>query len=138
MERNLDAPAGYTLASWTITNPSGQVSQSSSNPLVLNVDGNYSIFANFEPVEVQLHDLNISISPQNGGQVFNDPSLRVWNNSNFTLASVITATPNLGYSFLGWANPDNKTISPNFKSPSITFTTDANASLVGKICKKYN
>ena len=132
---NLDAPAGYTLASWTITNQSGQVSQSSSNPLVLNVEGNYSIFANFEPVEVQLHDLNISISPQNGGQIFNDPSLRDWNNSNFTLASVITATPNPGYSFLGWANPDNKTISPNFKSPSITFTTDANASLVAKFAK---
>ena len=46
---NADAPAGYVLASWTITNQSGQVSQSSSNPLALNVDGNYSIFANFEP-----------------------------------------------------------------------------------------
>ena len=132
---NLNALAGYALASWTITNQSGQVSQSSSNPLSLNVDGNYSIFANFEPVEVQLHDLNISISPQNGGQFFNDPSLRDWNNSNTTLTSVITATPNPGYSFLGWENPDSKTISPNFKSPNITFTTDSNASLVAKFTK---
>ena len=132
---NADAPAGYVLASWTITNQSGQVSQSSSNPLALNVDGNYSIFANFEPIEVQLHDLNISISPQNAGQVFNDPSLRDWNNTTLTLTSVITANPNQGYSFLGWANPDNKTISPRFKSPTITFTTDSNASLVAKFAK---
>jgi uncharacterized repeat protein (TIGR02543 family) len=132
---NPDAIAGYTLTSWTITNESGQISKSSSNPLTLNIDGNYSIFANFEPTEVQLHDLNISISPQNGGQIFNDPDLREWNNSTTTLSSVITATPNPGYSFLGWENPDSKIISPNFKSPTVTFTTDTNTSLIAKFTK---
>ncbi len=134
-QANADALAGYTLASWTITNQTGQVSQSSANPLSLFVDGNYSILANFKPVRVELHDLNISILPQSGGQIFNNPDLMDWNQTSAILSSVITATPNSGYTFLGWHNPNNKTISPNFKSPSITFTTDSNASLVAKFSK---
>jgi hypothetical protein len=130
-----NAPAGYTLGSWTITNQAGQITQRSDNPLSLVVDGNYTVYGNFEPIDVQLHDLNISSSTQSGGQTFNDPSQREWNASNATLTSVITATPNIGYSFIGWQNPGNKSISPNFKSPSITFTTDANASLIAHFSK---
>ena len=130
-----NAPAGYTLGSWTVTNQAGQVSQRSDNPLSLTVDGNYTIYGNFEPVNVQLHDLNISSSNPSGGQTFNDPNLREWNASNATLKSTITATPNPGYSFIGWQNPNNKSITPNFKSPRITFTTDANASLIAHFSK---
>ena len=130
-----NAPAGYTLASWAITDQAGQITQRSDNPLPLVVDGNYTIFANFEPIIVALHDLNITTSSVSGGQIFNDTSLREWNASNATLSSVITATPNPGYSFIGWHNPDNKSISPDFKSPRITFTTDSNASLIAQFSK---
>ncbi len=129
------APAGYTLANWDITDPNGQVYKSSSNPFSLLVDGNYSVFANFEPVEVQLHDLNITMSMANSGQVFNDTSLREWNSSTAILKSIISATPKQGYTFLGWRNPDNKTIYPHFRSQLITFTTDSNASLIAEFVK---
>ena len=47
----VNAPAGYTLASWSITDQAGQVSLSSEQSTRHSmVDGNYSIFANFEPV----------------------------------------------------------------------------------------
>ena len=130
-----NAPAGYTLESWSITDQAGQVTKRSDNRLSLVVDGNYTIFANFEPIIVALHDLNITTSSVSGGQIFNDTSLREWNASNATLSSVITATPNPGYSFIGWHNPDNKSISPDFKSPRITFTTDSNASLIAQFSK---
>ena len=57
-------------------------------------------------------------------------SLRSWNAGTSSLTSVISAYPNPGYSFIGWQNPNNKSLSPSFKSPTITFTTDSNASLI--------
>ncbi|MAL85156.1 MAG: hypothetical protein CMI23_02205 [Opitutae bacterium] len=129
------APAGYTLSNWDISDPNGQQSQSSSNPLTFTIDGNYSVFGNFEPIEVQLHDLNITMSENLGGQIFNDTSLREWNSSSAILKSVISVTPNPGYSFIGWENLDNKIISPHFKSRTISFTTDSNASLNAKFVK---
>jgi uncharacterized repeat protein (TIGR02543 family) len=131
----LSAPAGYEFSKWTVTNPLGQETNSSDDPLTLTVDGNYSVFASFAPIQVDLHDLNISVSPPGAGLVFDDPSLRTWNPGTSTLSSSITATPNAGYSFLGWSNPDAKSISPTFRSPTITFSTDENASLIAQFQK---
>jgi uncharacterized repeat protein (TIGR02543 family) len=128
----LSAPAGYEFSKWTLINPLGQESNSSDYPLTLLIDGNYSVFASFAPVQVDLHDLNISVSPPGSGLVFDDPNLRTWDPGNSTLSSSITATPNSGYSFLGWSNPDAKGITPSFRSPTITFDTDENASLIAQ------
>ena len=127
--------AGYEFSHWTLTGQSGTETNSSSNPLSLLVDGNYSVLANFDPIIAGVHDLNLSVSPAGSGIVFDDPNQRIWNGGTLILTSSITATPNPGYSFLGWSNPDNKTISPNFKAPSITFVTDSNASLVARFAK---
>lgn len=126
---------GYEFSQWSLTNQAGIETNSSTNPLSLQVDGNYTIFASFAEVEADVHDLNLSMSPSGGGIVFDDPNLRVWNSGTLTLSSIITATPNPGYSFLGWSNPDNKTITPHFKSPTIMFVTDSNASLVAQFVK---
>jgi len=127
--------AGYEFSLWTLTSQTGVETNSSSNPLSLLVDGNYSVTATFAPVQVDVHDLNISVSPAGSGIVYDDPNLRSWNPGTFTLTSSITATPNPGYSFLGWRNLDNKTLTPHFKSPTITFVTDSNASLVAQFAK---
>ena len=116
-------------------NQLGQETNSSDDPLSLLIDGNYSVFASFAPIQVDLHDLNISISPPGSGLVFDDPSLRVWDPGTSTLSSSITATPNPGYSFLGWSNPNAKSITPSFRSPTITFSTDENASLIAQFQK---
>lgn len=127
--------AGYEFSQWTLTNQAGGESNSSSNPLAIQVDGNYSVFASFTPIIADVHDLNLSVSPAGGGIVFDDPNLRAWNGGTLILTSTITATPNPGYSFLGWSNPDTKTLTPHFKSPAITFVTDSNASLVAQFVK---
>jgi hypothetical protein len=132
---DLNSLAGYEFSKWSITNPLGQVSESSNNPLPLLVDGNYSVSASFTPVQINVHDLNLSVSPAGSGMLFDDPSQRVWNLGASTLSSVIKATPNPGYSFVGWRNPDGKTITPGFRSPVITFVTDANASLIAEFKK---
>ncbi|MBN38370.1 MAG: hypothetical protein CMI29_07875 [Opitutae bacterium] len=131
----LSAPAGYEFSKWTVTNPLGQESNSSDDPLSLLIDGNYSVFASFAPIQVDLHDINITVSPPGSGFVFDDPSLRTWNPGTSTLNSTITATHNPGYSFLGWSNPDAKVISPSFRSPTISFSTDVNASLIAQFQK---
>ena len=132
---NPSAPAGYEFSKWTVINQLGQETNSSDDPLSLLIDGNYSVFASFAPIQVDLHDLNISISPPGSGLVFDDPSLRVWDPGTSTLSSSITATPNPGYSFLGWSNPNAKSITPSFRSPTITFSTDENASLIAQFQK---
>ena len=129
------SPAGYEFSKWTVINQLGQETNSSDDPLSLLIDGNYSVFASFAPIQVDLHDLNISISPPGSGLVFDDPSLRVWDPGTSTLSSSITATPNPGYSFLGWSNPNAKSITPSFRSPTITFSTDENASLIAQFQK---
>ncbi|MBT3637997.1 MAG: hypothetical protein HN531_13750 [Opitutae bacterium] len=131
----ISAPEGYEFSKWTVINPLGQESNSSDDPLSLLIDGNYSVFASFAPIQVDLHDLNISVSPPGSGFVFDDPSLRAWDPGTSTLSSSITATPNPGYSFLGWSNPDAKSITPSFRSPTITFATDENASLIAQFQK---
>jgi uncharacterized repeat protein (TIGR02543 family) len=131
----ISAPAGYEFSKWTVINQLGQETNSSDDPLTLLIDGNYSVFASFAPIQVDLYDLNISVSPPGSGLVFDDPSLRTWDPGTSTLSSSITATPNSGYSFLGWSNPDAKGITPSFRSPSITFSTDDNASLIAQFQK---
>lgn len=120
----------HTFASWLITNENGEQSLRSDNPLSLVVDGNYSVFAAFEVLDLTRHVLTISPSTAGSGQIYNDLNLRTWDNVSSSLTSTITAFPNPGFSFLGWQNPDNKTLTPDFRSPTITFTTDENASLI--------
>lgn len=120
----------HSFAGWIITNENGQQSLRSDNPLKLLVDGNYSVFAQFEILNLDHHVIDINSSIEGAGQIYNDPSLRSWNAGTSSLTSVISAYPNPGYSFIGWQNPNNKSLSPSFKSPTITFTTDSNASLI--------
>ena len=127
---NVDQSNIHTFAGWVITNEDGEQSLRSDNPLSLVVDGNYSVFAKFEVLDLDRHVLSISSSIAGAGQIYNDLSLRTWNAGTSSLSSTITAFPNPGYSFIGWGNPDNETISPSYKSPTITFTMDQNASLV--------
>ena len=126
----VDSSNIHSFAGWIITNDDGQQSLRSDNPLKLLVDGNYTVFAQFEILNLDHHVLDINSSIEGAGQIYNDLSLRSWNAGTSSLTSVISAYPNPGYSFIGWQNPNNKSLSPSFKSPTITFTTDSNASLI--------
>ena len=54
--------------------------------------------------------LDINSSIEGAGQIYNDLSLRSWNAGTSSLTSVISAYPNPGYSFIGWQNPNNKSL----------------------------
>ena len=127
---NVNNSSIHTFANWTITDEDGQQSLRSDNPLKLFIDGNYSITAQFEILNLDHHVVDINSSIDGAGLIYNNLSSRLWNPGASTLTSVITAYPNPGYSFIGWQNPNNKSITPHIKSPSITFTTDENASLI--------
>jgi uncharacterized repeat protein (TIGR02543 family) len=90
---------GYSFVSW-----SGDIN-STLNPLTINVDSNLSLTANFS-----LNSYNLDLIASSGGSVEG--------NGSFTHGTLteITAIPEQGYSFAGWAGSgiaDSHAISTN-------------------------
>ena len=110
-EANLTAATtmnGYSFLSW-----SGDIN-STQNPLILNIDSNLSLTANFI-----LNTYSLEITAGNGGSVSGD--------GNFSYGSLasISATPDPGYSFAGWSG--SGVTDPN--SPSTTVLIDQERSV---------
>ncbi len=125
-------------AGWKFVGWSGDVT-SNSNPATLLMDGNKSLSAIFEPVEVTTFTLTTQV--QGSGTVMAEPAM-----SSYATGSHVslTAQPAAGWEFIGWsgdltgnANPvslfmnANKTVTAIFQESAsriFTLTTQAQGS----------
>lgn len=107
--------AGYTFTSW-----SGDAS-GSVNPLNVVMNSNKNVTANFTAILPDTYTLNVTA---NNGSVVKQPNQT---NYNAGVSVILTATPNVGYTFTSWSgdasgsnNPltvvmnSNKSITANF------------------------
>ena len=133
---DLTALKGYRLREWTWTNSKNQTGASTNNPLEFLVDANYSFDVSFEPIPTNEHDLVSMSLPSTGGQVYDNPNLRYWDEGKDIIIRNITASPNYGFSFLGWSNIDNLVLIPSFRSNEISVEADKNGTLTANFEQK--
>lgn len=124
------APRGYGLLKWSWSDKNGQTQSSTDNPLVLSSVSDVELKADFYAIPPEEVDFSISSSPKEGGIIYDDPGLRIWNVNKDTIDRNITVTNQTGFSFLGWSESGNVDISPHWKSHRITASPYANSSLV--------
>ena len=108
-----DGPLGYELVRWEWINAKGDLIKSTVNPISVKLDSNLIINAFFEPILPDQESIIISISPEQGGNVYDDPSLRSWNQSENTIQRSLVAQANFGYSFAGWSSISEAKFTPN-------------------------
>ncbi len=101
--------AGYVFTGW-----SGPVNDTYAVSTYVEMWGNYSVTANFEPEPITQYTVNVSAAPAVGGSVSGGGTYD--EGANATL----TASPAAGYYFAGWtgdytgtANPVNLTVYSN-------------------------
>lgn len=123
------APRGHQLEKWTWSNSDGITGSSTDNPLNLLVDSNYSVVANFTPIPPNSIAYNLVSSPSTGGALFDDPASRTWNIATDLIERTISATPNSGFSFLGWTSSETLVFSPSWKSPQVIASPVANSTI---------
>jgi uncharacterized repeat protein (TIGR02543 family) len=82
---------GYTFTSW-----SGDTS-STSNPIIITINKDKIITANFTAIPITSFTLNIT---SNNGLVLKTPALDAYNSGT---SVELTATPNAGYTFSAWS-----------------------------------
>ena len=109
--------AGFTFKNWT--NADGSVATVSAN-YQFTVAGNRTLTANFAAVPVGQFAVVVSSLPVNGGTTSGSGSFNAGTNVT------VTATPNAGFTFINWKNPDGSIASV---SPAYTFQIVANRTL---------
>lgn len=134
--------AGYTFTSW-----SGDTS-ATSNPLIIEMNANKNITANFTAIPPATYTLNIT---SNNGTVAKNPNQVAYSDGS---SVQLTASPITGYTFTSWsgdatgtANPltvsmnANKNITANFTAipiPTYTLNTTAVNGTIAKTPSQIN
>ena len=105
--------AGYSFTGWT-----GNIT-STSNPLVVTINANTTLTANFQAIPA--YNLTTSANPSVGGTVLSSPS-----QTNYISGTVVTLTaqPAAGYIFTGWTGDATGTTNP------LSLSMTANKSVV--------
>ncbi|MCS7231215.1 MAG: cellulase family glycosylhydrolase [Elusimicrobiota bacterium] len=106
----------YSYSGYRFLNWSGDVS-STQNPLVIVLNSNLSLNANFVSDGISTYTVTVIISPLNAGKVSLNPVGGVY---QLNTQVEISASPYNGYRFLNWSGD----ISSN--NPSVTILVDSN------------
>ena len=127
------APRGYGLLRWSWSDASGNSLTSTQNPLTLSSKTDITLEAEFYPIPPNDYNLELLVSPNQGGFVFDDPNYRVWNIDTDTIDRKVSVTPTNGYSFLGWTSDANVSFSPNWKSSVVIISPDKKSSITANL-----
>jgi uncharacterized repeat protein (TIGR02543 family) len=105
--------SGYTFQNWS---ENGTIVSATSN-YVFTMLASRTLVANFALIAGNTFSLNVTAL---NGTVLKNPELTAYNSG---AAVVLTATPNVGYTFTGWSGDATGTISP------LTVTMNANKNI---------
>ena len=111
------ANSGYTFTNWT---ENGNVVSTNPNYPSFTVTSDRTLVANFEVQAPNTYNINVSANPPAGGTVTGGGSYQQGQQCT------VTATENVGYTFLRWTENGNQ-VSPDL---SYTFTVTGNRTLV--------
>ena len=119
-----NATIGHIFDKWEWIDEEGNQVFSSINPLSLNLanteslnlTNKFSVIAHFSPRPENYIDIEFLSSPVNAGIIFDDPSLRTWDQDAEVWERSLMATANNGYSFIGWVAAPELTFSPSILS----------------------
>ena len=124
-----NAPRGYQLEQWIWDDGKGNYRNSSSTPLHLYMDSNFTVTAFYSPIPPDIVSIELVSSPPEAGILFDDPSKRSWNTATDVINRELLATANPAYSFIGWSSEENISFDPSWKSPSAVINPDGNATV---------
>ena len=96
----------------------GNYRNSSSTPLHLYMDSNFTVTAFYSPIPPEIVSIELVSSPPEAGILFDDPSKRSWNTATDVINRELLATADPAYSFIGWSSQENISFDPSWKSPS--------------------
>jgi len=117
-----EAPRGYFFKQWDWNSSFGS-GVTSENPYSFTIDSNTSLVATFQPIPPASYtlDLNKNIDEAgttSGAGYFDEDNDRL-----------ITATPNAGYTFLGWSSQDAISFQPNDGNASAWVNLEGNSTV---------
>ena len=113
------APRGYRLDKWTWTKGDGTSGQSTDNPLSFTADDNYTLIAYFSAIPPNEVDFSLVSNPVGSGVLFDDPDKRIWDIESDLYQRTISASPQTGFSFIGWSSSPSLTYAPSWKASTI-------------------
>ena len=111
--------SGNIFEEWEISFSDGNVSHSSTNPVVIEASQDLSITAKFIETPENQVSYSLVASPLNSGILYDDSAHRIWDPIEEVYDRRLHATANPGYSFLGWSSTPGLAFSP---SPGSTVT----------------
>ena len=115
----MEAPRGYRLDKWTWTKGDGTSGQSTDNPLSFTADDNYTLIAYFSAIPPNEVDFSLVSNPVGSGVLFDDPDKRIWDIESDLYQRTISASPQTGFSFIGWSSSPSLTYAPSWKASTI-------------------
>jgi len=131
-----NAPRGYELEKWIWHDGKGNYLNSTSNPLHLPMDSNFTVTAFFTPIPPDVLSVDLISSPSGSGTLYDDPSKRIWNTATDLISRELLATANPTFSFIGWSSIENITFEPSWKSASVIINPENNATITANFSPK--